>query len=309
MTAWTPDIPDRLVAQIFVLRMEAYRALGWKYQSPGAMPPALPALRSFGMIYSGSGRFVSRGSVTGKGYDEQVFSLSDVTAPPRIDLGYAGFGGIILSLSLPMVSSSRTIVCGDKGPLNPTIIEDMKRIGFVDAAFEKRFEVFGDDQVISRSHVTPDFMERLMQFDQDYLGRNIQCAFLGNQFHICLEIDDRFDFNTVPHFECFEDARAIILMELASVFTVLELGQRLQVQKGVQTEETLPRHRREFYAKELEKVITAFSTKPDDWDDWDDGPQIDPDMKYSHFLFDGYLGQMIKPIYRPLSSKYKQANP
>ena len=59
-------------------------------------------------------------------------------------------------------------------------------------------------------------MERLIQFDGDYLGRNIQCAFIGGRLNICLEIDDRFDFNRVALVKNYEAVRAIVLYETAA---------------------------------------------------------------------------------------------
>lgn len=43
---------DDLPAQIFMLRLAAYGALGWRYQSSGARPTALNALRAYGMLFS-----------------------------------------------------------------------------------------------------------------------------------------------------------------------------------------------------------------------------------------------------------------
>ncbi len=293
-----PKDIEALCEQIFMLRLQAYRTLGWTYQSPGIAPQALTALRAYDMLYSRSGQFVSHGSVSGMAYGQQGFSLADVTAPPMPDGSYQGFGGVILSLDHKASFDTRTIICRDRGLLNPKTVQEMQRVGLVDREFERRFEVYSSDQTEARALITPDFMERLMQFDDEYLGRNIQCGFLGHKLHICLEIDDRFDFNRLHIADNYKAIRSIVLHELAAVLTVLELGQRLQKTIGVQTDDTMDAQRGVYYADQLQQVITALDVPPEAWQKF---PKIDPNLRYSHFLFDGYLGQMVKPIYSPLS--------
>ncbi|MEP1230455.1 MAG: DUF3137 domain-containing protein [Litorimonas sp.] len=297
--------------EIFAIRRLAYGVLDWKYHSPGVMPPALMALRGYGLLRSHSGRLMSHGSVCGIGYGQQAFTLSDVTAPPVKDVTYAGFGGVVLSLD-PCKGGrdkggrasdfhSRTIICRDRKFLNPKSIEGLKRVGLVDREFENRFEVYGSDQTEARARITPDFMERLMQFDDDYLGRNIQCGFVGGKLHICLEIDDRFDFNRMHLVDNYTALSAIVLHELAAVFTVLELGQRLQNTIGVQTDETMDAQRGVYYASQLQTITAALETPPENWRHVS---KTGSNERYPNFLFDGYLGQMIKPVFMPLSQSW-----
>jgi len=305
----------KLSAQIFMLRLHAYGALGWEYRSPGIAPMALNALRAYGMLYSKSGMFNSHGSLQGRGYGDQIFSLADVTAP-SLDVDadgediYAGFGGAVLTLDNSakgvLQFDSRVIIRRDRGLLNTRNVQGMKRVGLVDREFERRFEVYAHDQTEARAAITPDFMERLMQFDEDYLGRNIQCAFVGGQLHICLEIDDRFDFNRAHLGDTYEGISAIVLHELAAVFTVLELGQRLQNTIGVQTDETMDKARGVYYAQQLKGVQAVLTSPPENWLEM---PKIDPAMRYSHFLFDGYMGQMVKSVYAPLTRPKPKTQP
>ena len=291
--------------RVFTLRHYAYKALGWHYNNPGLSPRALNALRAYNMLYTRSGRFVSHGSVHGKGYDEQAFALADVTAPIKHNEKgqeiYSGFGGVVMSLDITKDFTpsfeTRTIICRDQGRLNSKTVQDMKRVGLVDLEFERRFEVYSTDQVEARALVTPDFMERLIQFDDDYLGRNIQCAFIGGRLNICLEIDDRFDFNRLPLVKNYEAVRVIVLHETAAIFTVLELCQRLQDTIGVQTDDTMDKQRGVYYKQQLDIVKAALETPPESWDN---APKLDPNIRYSQFLFDGYLGDMVKSVYAPL---------
>ena len=69
-----------------------------------------------------------------------------------------------------------TIIRRDMGKVNPKAVQGLKRVGFASSQFEGLFEVYSDDQVEARYLITPDFMERLIAFSDDYLGRNVQCA-------------------------------------------------------------------------------------------------------------------------------------
>lgn len=296
--------PDkrRLSMQVFNLRRYVYENLNWQYQSPGIHPPALQALRAFGMLASPAGRFISRGSVSGKGYGEQSFSLSDITA-------HQGFGGAVMTLeggtNRARNFNARTIITRDRGHLNTKTVQEMKRVGFVDREFEKRFEIYSDDQTEARALISPDFMERLMQFDEDYLGRNIQCALIGNQLYICLDIDDRFDFNSLTNQQSYKAIRTIVLHDLASVFTVLELCQRLQNTLGIQTHDTMDKERGTYYARKMAGVNHLLEIPPQGWEH---ASKIDPDMEYTHYLFNGYMGLMVQSIFRPLAAPKTKAS-
>jgi len=147
----------------------------------------------------------------------------------------------------------------------------------------------------ARTIITRD---RGMQFDEDYLGRNIQCALIGNQLYICLDIDDRFDFNKTTPLQKYEHIRTIVLHDIASVFIVLELCQRLQNTIGVQTNETMDKERGVYYAQKMTGINRLLETPPQGWQH---PPKIDPDMEHTHYLFDGYLGLMVQSIFRPLA--------
>jgi len=285
----------KISLQVFNLRSYVYKSLGWYYNSPGLRPPALQALCAFGMLAAPNGYISSRGSVQGVGYGDQHFLLSDITADQ-------GFGGAVMTLqggtNRNRNFTARTIITRDRGRFNPKEVEDMKRVGFVDREFESRFEIYSDDQTEARALITPDFMERLMQFDEDYLGRNIQCALIGNQLYICLDIDDRFDFNKTTPLQKYEHIRTIVLHDIASVFIVLELCQRLQNTIGVQTNETMDKERGAYYAQKMAGINRLLETPPQGWQH---PPKIDPDMEHTHYLFDGYLGLMVQSIFRPLA--------
>jgi len=59
------------------------------------------------------------------------------------------------------------------GVMNSKTVDGMKRVGLGESAFERRFEVYSDDQVESRALLTIDFMERLLAMDQ-HAGRKTE---------------------------------------------------------------------------------------------------------------------------------------
>ena len=289
---------ERYCAQLFWLRKLAYQQIGCTYQSPGQMPSALNFLRSHNVLMADSGRFMTRGSVLGPAYGDQIFHLCDVTAAPsegKTELSC--FEGVVLSLSHHTSFLGRTIIRRDRGALNPARIQELKRVGFASSIFEDLFEAYSDDQVEARALITPDFMERMIALDQHFLGRNIQVAFIHNQIQNCLDIDDRFDFNQWRNFYEYSEARAVILTEMAAVFTVLEFAQELQSKIGRHGPDALGQARHAHYKALLDGVSAALETPPEGWEA---GEPIDPDMRYTHMLFQGYQRDLIRPVFRAL---------
>jgi hypothetical protein len=75
------------------------------------------------------------------------------------------FDGLLIELALPRSLTGTTAVISDQGlfgnlgtRLRPTTLP---RVRLEDPRFEKRFEVYGSDQIEARALLTPAFMERL----------------------------------------------------------------------------------------------------------------------------------------------------
>lgn len=219
-------------------REAVHQKLGWRYSGGGSAPAAFLPMNVYGMVVTRGNGFEFRGSVDGIAYGAQGFNLTDVTARKVQPRRYeeepqrGGFEGVIISLNHNTSFDGRTIIRRDMGRINPRNVDGMKRVGLVDLEFERIFEVYSDDQVEARDLITPDFKERLIAFDEDFLGRGVQIAFLGGRVHIALDIDDRFSFkrDLIPY--DFKDASAAILNEIGSIFTLLEAVQTLQSRIG-----------------------------------------------------------------------------
>ncbi len=280
---YTPVIP------VHSLRKYVYEALGWSYAPELGAPHILRPLLADGMIFSRSGKFEFKGSVMGLAFEKQKFELDDITAvipPPPPPNKYdnntheydlwnlssfgksitdvrGGFQGVVLTLDHPMQFSGKTIIRRDRGRLNPFKINGLKRVGFASLEFERLFEVYSTDQVEAQTLLSPDFISRLIDFDEDYMGRNIQCVFLGNKFHVCLDIDDKFNFSDDFKVPDYQDAATRITHEIGAIFHLLEKVQALQARIGRDGVEGADQKRNAYYRALLENLRLAISAAAD----------------------------------------------
>jgi len=288
--------PKDFSAQVQSLRAYIYEALGWSYRPNVGAPAILMALQAASMVHSFTGMFNFRGEVLGQGYQGQKFELVDVTAQnlPRqsrsdqygytdIEAEYVaafdatrndtrgGYEGIVISM--PHIDNflGHTIIRRDLGRRNPATVNGLKRVGFASLEFESKFAVYSDDQVESRFLLSPDFVARLTDFAEDYMGRNVQCVFAGNRFHVALEIDDRFDFSRDFKAFNYQEAATTIINEVGAVFYLLEKVHGLQARIGREGAEGADKARGKFYRGLLQSLIPAIKDaesayeKPEKW--------------------------------------------
>lgn len=272
-------------AQVEALRRYIHDALGWAYHGRHQRPPILNAMIDDGIIYSKTGVFTFEGSVSGHAYKKQRFELNDVTAVPvpqtkpdkfkhdPYDADFwglssfgkgetrisDGFQGVILTLDHHKKFSGKTIIRRDRAALNPLRINGLKRVGFASLEFERLFEVYSNDQVEARALLTPDFMARLIDFDEDYLGRHIQCVFEADHFHVSLDIDDRFEFSGDFNSRAYTEASKRILGEIGAIFYLLEKVQALQACIGRDGPEGADEKRGRYYRALMETLRSSIS--------------------------------------------------
>ncbi len=89
------------------------------------------------------------------------------------------FKGVIIKLDMNKNFTSHTVITPDTlfhhspvGGLRHTTLEDVQ--------FEKKFDVFTNDEVDARYLITPTFMERLKAMKTAFKADKIRCAFYGN---------------------------------------------------------------------------------------------------------------------------------
>jgi hypothetical protein len=284
--------------EVMALRRAVHSRLGWAYSSPAGPPAAFVPMNSYGMVVTRGNGFYFRGAVEGVAYGAQKFTLTDVTAhrlePKKYDEGpiRAGFEGVIISLSHPSAFKGRTIIRRDLRVVNPRRVDGMKRVGLVDPTFERVFEVFSDDQVEARDLITPDFKERLLAFNDAFLGRGVQLAFLGGRVHIALDIDERFNFNKdVPAYD-FRDASGVILHEIGSIFTLLEDVQTLQSRIGRKGAAGADKARHGYYTELMQLLIKEVKAMEGDFKK---PSRLQEDLRDTHYMFCDSLKGLLSP--------------
>ncbi len=94
------------------------------------------------------------------------------------------FRGVLIRINFPRNVEGVTVITRDQGWFNGLSAlgrsfgsNKLERIGLVDPKFEKAFEVYGSDQVLSRYMVTPTFMEQLLELENSLKGKKIRAAF------------------------------------------------------------------------------------------------------------------------------------
>lgn len=89
-----------------------------------------------------------------------------------------------------------TLVTRDAGFFNflgNMTMGELERARLESPDFEKAFEVYTSDQVEARFLLTPDMMQRLLDLEGIFHGRNLRCAFEGGEMFIAVEGADLFE--------------------------------------------------------------------------------------------------------------------
>ena len=90
----------------------------------------------------------------------------------------------------------QTLVKRDAGFFNffgKMTMGDLERARLESPDFEKAFEVYTSDQVEARFLLTPDMMQRLIDLEDIFHGKNLRCAFDGGEMFIVVEGADLFE--------------------------------------------------------------------------------------------------------------------
>jgi len=134
------------------------------------------------------------------------------------------FQGLLARFTFPKAFTSRTILTSDGGVIGNFfggLGKKNERVRLEDPRFEKRFEVFSDDQVEARYLLTPTFMERVVEL-ADTVGGELQLAFAGELLLMTVNGGgDRFEGSGM--FKRADDPEAIarIAKEIGLVFDII----------------------------------------------------------------------------------------
>ena len=103
--------------------------------------------------------------------------------------GFEVFAGVVGGFRLQRHCPGLTLVTRERGLLGNLIASagtGIERVGLEDPIFERRFEVYGTDQVWCRTVLTTTMLERLVRLDDLAHARGFRCAFVGDRLLLAL---------------------------------------------------------------------------------------------------------------------------
>lgn len=132
------------------------------------------------------------------------------------------FKGQFIVIDLKHRFKGRTVVFADKGRFNRKIKGNMKPVRLVDPIFEKKYEVYGTDQVEARYLLTPDFIQRLVDLEHAFKGKSLRFGFIDNQLLIAIETRMRLGVGSM--FRPLDDPKRMqhILNVMGAIYDVID---------------------------------------------------------------------------------------
>ena len=134
------------------------------------------------------------------------------------------FQGQLIQIAFPKKFLGTTIVRRDAGLFN--FLErwntKLQRVGLNDSRLEKAFEVYSSDQVEARYLIHPVFMERLLDLEVRFKGKNLRCAFFEGSLLIAIEGGDKFEIGSM--FKPLADITRVrsIIADLVELMRVID---------------------------------------------------------------------------------------
>lgn len=131
------------------------------------------------------------------------------------------FDGMVISASMNKNFNGHTVIRNDLGFANPKVVKHLERIALEDVEFEKKFEVYSNDQVEARYLITPSFMKRLV----DWTNRNkvkTLVVFKDGEVHILADYrKDMFELPLDTSATDFKNYQRI-LVEFAQMLSIVD---------------------------------------------------------------------------------------
>ncbi len=134
------------------------------------------------------------------------------------------FRGQLIQIAFPKKFLGITIVRRDAGMFNflERWSSSLARVGLNDRRLESAFEVYSNDQVEARYLLHPVFMERLLELETRFKGKNLRCAFVEGNLLIAVEGGDKFEIGSM--FSPLADARRVrtIVDDLSEIMRLID---------------------------------------------------------------------------------------
>lgn len=143
------------------------------------------------------------------------------------------FKGLVVQLHVPKRFGGHTTVKRDAGSVGnwfgKQFSGELKPVKLEDPRFEKRYEVYGSDQVEARYLLSPSFMERLVELEDLFAAHNggrcdIKCAFKDGKLLFAIPTTKEW-FSTGSIFKPanFIGEINLILKEMDQLFAIIDI--------------------------------------------------------------------------------------
>ena len=128
------------------------------------------------------------------------------------------YSGVIIKLDMNKRFKGNTVIKPDTF-MHISPISSLRHTTLEDVNFEKKFDVFTNDEVEARYLITPTFMERLKNMKVSFLASKVECAFYDNYLLIGLHTNkDLFSVGSLINrvndskqfFKMFEEILSIV---------------------------------------------------------------------------------------------------
>ena len=150
------------------------------------------------------------------------------------------FRGQLIRIAFPKKFLGTTIIRRDRGMFNfmQRWMSSLQRVGLGDSRLEKAFEVYASDQVEARYLIHPVFMERLLELETKFKGKDLRGAFVDGDLLVAIEGGNKFEIGSM--FADLNDigrARAIVT-DIKQIMHVIDAV--LTAERGMLPNETGP---------------------------------------------------------------------
>ena len=132
------------------------------------------------------------------------------------------FKGVIITLDMNKPFHGNTVIKPDSmfhtspsGNLHYTVLEDVE--------FEKKFDVFTDDDIEARYLITPSLMERLKSMQVAFKADKVSASFYQNKFYIALHTrKDLFSLGSLTKNVCDKEQFFTMFEEIFSIIKLID---------------------------------------------------------------------------------------
>jgi hypothetical protein len=150
------------------------------------------------------------------------------------------FRGQLIRIAFPKKFLGTTIIRRDRGMFNfmQRWMSTLQHVGLGDSRLEKAFEVYSSDQVEARYLIHPVFMERLLELETAFKGKNLRGAFAEGDLLIAIEGGDKFEVGSMfSNLNDIARARSIV-GDVAEIMRLIDAV--LTAEQGALPNETGP---------------------------------------------------------------------